>query len=147
MLTRKELAQKILKTKIARGLSWSDLAQKVGQSDVWVTAALLGQCQMTADEADAAAEMLGLDDDDKKLLMAPPYRGSEFTVPTDPFIYRFHEIMQVYGQAVREVAQEEFGDGIMSAIDFTLSVDRIPDPKGDRVRITMEGKFLPYRKW
>jgi cyanate lyase len=102
---------------------------------------------MAEKEAKAAAEKLGLDDDDVKMLMAPPYRGSPFQVPTDPFIYRFYEIMQVYGQATREVAQEEFGDGIMSAIDFTLNVDRVEDPKGDRVRITLEGKFLPYKKF
>ena len=148
MLTRPELAEKILLAKIDRGLKWTDLAEAIGSSKEWTTAALLGQCQMTPEEAAAAKEKLGLDDDDVKMLTAPPYRGSGvFTVPTDPFIYRFHEIMQVYGQALREVAQEEFGDGIMSAIDFSATVDRVPDPKGDRVKITLEGKFLPYKKW
>ena len=148
MLTREELTDKIYKAKLSKGLKWSEIADRIGSSKEWTTAALLGQCQMTEAEAAAAKDLFGLDDDDVKCLMAPPYRGSnKFVVPTDPFIYRLHEIMQVYGQALREVAQEEFGDGIMSAIDFTATVDRIPDPKGDRTRITLEGKFLPYKKW
>ena len=148
MLNREELTDKIYKAKLKKGLKWSQLAENIVCNPEWTTAALLGQCQMNQAEADAAAEALGLDDDDKLCLMAPPYRGSnKFTVPTDPFIYRLHEIMQVYGQALREVAQEEFGDGIMSAIDFSATVDRVADPKGDRTRIVLEGKFLPYRKW
>lgn len=147
MLTRPQLAEKVLLAKIDTGLTWSALAEKIGSSKEWCTAALLGQCQMTEAEASAAVAALGLGEDDKKVLMAPPYRGAAFTVPTDPFIYRFHEIMQVYGNALREVTQEEFGDGIMSAIDFSATVDRVADPKGDRVKITFEGKFLPYKKW
>ncbi len=147
MLNREELSDKIYKAKLSKGLKWAQLGEVIGASKEWTAAALMGQCLLTEAEAKAAAGALDLDDDDIKCLMAPPYRGSAFTVPTDPFIYRLHEIMQVYGQALREVAQEEFGDGIMSAIDFTATVDRVPDPKGDRAKITLEGKFLPYKKW
>lgn len=148
MLSREELTDKIYKAKIEKGLKWTQLAELIGSSPEWTTAALLGQCQMTEAEAKAAAEALDLDESDIKCLMAPPYRGSnKFVVPTDPFIYRIHEIMQVYGQSLREVTQEEFGDGIMSAIDFTAKVTRVAHEKGDRVNIELEGKFLPYKKW
>ncbi|HEY0870526.1 MAG TPA: cyanase, partial [Acidothermaceae bacterium] len=119
-----------------------------GRSEVWTTSALLGQQAMSASEAAAVAPLLDLGPDDVTLLQVPPSKGSlTATPPTDPLIYRFHEIVQVYGTTLKELIHENFGDGIMSAIDFEMFVDKLPDPKGDRVKVTMHGKFLPYRKW
>lgn len=146
--TLEEIVTKIESIKISKGLTWADLATKVGQSPVWVAAALTGQCSMSAEDCAAVADDLELSEIECKVLQGYPYRGCLSTsVPTDPFVYRFYEIMQVYGMAMKEVAQEEFGDGIMSAIDFSIDVDREPDPKGDRVKITFSGKFLPYKKF
>ncbi|TWU60637.1 Cyanate hydratase [Rubripirellula tenax] len=142
------IVTKIESIKIAKGLTWNDLAAKVGQNPVWVAAALTGQCSLSAEDCAAVSEVLELTEMECKVLQAYPYRGClEQTIPSDPFIYRFYEIMQVYGMAMKGVAQEEFGDGIMSAIDFSIDVDREPDPKGDRVKITFSGKFLPYKKF
>jgi cyanate lyase len=103
---------------------------------------------MLEPQAKAAAKVLGLDADETQTLMDIPYRGSLPTaVPTDPVIYRFYELIQVYGTTWKELIQEEFGDGIMSAIDFEMQMERLPDPKGDRVKITMSGKFLPYKRY
>jgi cyanate lyase len=113
-----------------------------------ITAALLGQMSLTADEAAKAANLLGLTDEERLLLMEVPYRGSlPAGPPTDPLVYRFYELVQVYGTTWKELIQEEFGDGIMSAIDFSMDMKRQPDPKGDRVAITMSGKFLPYKRF
>lgn len=143
-----EIVTKIESIKVAKGLSWNELASKIGQSPVWVAAALKGQCSMSAEDCAAVADVLELTDTECKVLQGYPYRGSLPTsIPSDPFVYRFYEIMQVYGIAMKQVAQEEFGDGIMSAIDFSIDVDREPDPKGDRVKITFSGKFLPYKKF
>jgi cyanate lyase len=115
---------------------------------VWTTAVLLGQGTMSGEEAAGATEALGLGPDVAAALQRPPMKGSLGTpVPTDPLIYRFHEITQVYGTTIKELIHEEFGDGIMSAIDFEMRIERRPDPKGDRVVITLDGKFLPYRVW
>lgn len=143
-----EVVTKIESVKVAKGLTWADLATKLGQNPVWVAAALTGQCSLSAEDCASVAEDLDLDEMECKVLQGYPYRGSlPTTIPTDPFVYRFYEIMQVYGIAMKEVAQEEFGDGIMSAIDFSIDVDREPDPKGDRVKIVFSGKFLPYKKF
>jgi cyanate lyase len=147
-MTRAQLTEKIVASKLKKGLAWVQLAKKVGQSEVWTTAALLGQMQMTEKEAKAAARALGLGAEEAKLLATCPYRGSlGQTVPTDALIYRFYEIVQVYGTTLKAVIEEKFGDGIMSAIDFSMDVERVRDPKGDRVKITMNGKFLPYRRY
>ncbi|MGY9005249.1 MAG: cyanase [Alphaproteobacteria bacterium] len=147
-MTRKELTEKIIEKKRETGVTWAALAEKIGQSPIWTTAALLGQMQMTETEAKTAADMLGLDDSDAALLATCPYRGSQDQgVPTDALVYRFHEIVQVYGTTLKAVIEEEFGDGIMSAIDFSMDMERVPDPKGDRVKITMNGKFLPYKRY
>jgi cyanate lyase len=115
---------------------------------VWTTSALLGQQAMSADEAGAAGRLLGLTDEEITLLTVSPAKGSlGATMPTDPLIYRFQEIVQVYGTTLKELIHEKMGDGIMSAIDFEMYVEKLPDPKGDRVKVTMHGKFLPYRKW
>ncbi len=148
-MTREELTAKIVSKKVSTGLTWKALAAAIGESsEIVYTAALLGQMTLTADEAAKAADLLGLTPDEAKLLTIPPYRGSLPQVPpTDPLIYRFYELVQVYGTTWKELIQEEFGDGIMSAIDFSMSIEREPDPKGDRVKIGMSGKFLPYKRF
>ncbi|TWT95727.1 cyanase [Neorhodopirellula pilleata] len=143
-----QIVTKIESIKIAKGLSWAELAGKIGQAPVWVAAALTGQCSMSAEDCAAIADDLELTEMECKVLQGYPYRGSlPQAIPSDPFVYRFYEIMQVYGIAMKQVTQEEFGDGIMSAIDFSIDVEREPDPKGDRVKITFSGKFLPYKKF
>lgn len=146
--TLEQVVAKIDSVKIAKGLTYAELAKLVDQSPVWVAAALTGQCSMSAEDCAAVADVLELTEADCKVLQNFPFRGSlAQTIPSDPFVYRFYEIMQVYGVAMKQVAQEEFGDGIMSAIDFSIDVDREPDPKGDRVKIVFSGKFLPYKKF
>ncbi len=131
-----------------KGLSWASLAQAIGQSPVWTCAACLGQMSMTQDAAEKIAALLGLSATEAALLQDIPYRGALPTeVPTDPLVYRFYELVSVYGTTWKELIQEEFGDGIMSAIDFNMSLEREPDPKGDRVKIVMSGKFLPYQRY
>lgn len=145
---RAELTEKIMMTKIHSGIKWTDIAEAVGQSKEWTTAALMGQVSMTSDEAKAAGQLLNLSEDDMILLQTVPYRGSVTEdVPKDPLIYRFYEVVHVYGSTIKALIEEEFGDGIMSAIDFTMDIDRKEDPKGDRVVVTLDGKFLPYKKY
>ena len=147
-LTRDDVTAKIIAAKTSKGLTWKELAEIIGQAKEWSTAALLGQACLTEEQAAAIAEKLDLSAEESKQLTLPAYRGSlTETVPTDPLIYRFHEIMQVYGMSMKELIHEEFGDGIMSAIDFSIDIDRVADPKGDRVKVTFEGKFLPYKVW
>jgi cyanate lyase len=147
-MTRIELTEKIVAIKQSTGLTWAQIAKEVGRSKVWTTAALLGQMPMSKEEAEKAGKILDLSDEEAKLLQVVPMRGSlSSTVPVDPTIYRFYELVQVYGTTIKELIHEEFGDGIMSAIDYEMSLERMPDPKGDRVRIVMHGKFLPYRKY
>ena len=143
-----QATEKILAAKKAKSLTFAAIAEAVGRHKVWVTAALMGQATMSADEANAAARVLGLEPEVAEALQEMPMKGSlESAVPVDPLIYRFHEITQVYGPAIKAVIHEKFGDGIMSAIDFEMDIERVPDPKGDRVKLTFNGKFLPYRKW
>ena len=147
-MTRAELVEKVVVAKLAKKLTWKALADACGRSEVWTTSALLGQQAMGAEEAAAVAQLLDLSTEDVALLQVPPSKGSlGATISTDPLIYRFHEIVQVYGTTLKELIHEKCGDGIMSAIDFEMHVERVPDPKGDRVKVTMHGKFLPYRKW
>ena len=142
------LGHKILAIKQQRKLSWTEIADRLGYSPTWTCAACLGQMSMPAETAAKAGALFGLDDDEVALLQAIPYRGSlPGAVPTDPLIYRFYELVMVYGTTWKELIQEEFGDGIMSAIDFDMSLERQPDQKGDRVKITMSGKFLPYKRY
>ena len=143
-----ELGQKILKLKQQKGLKWTDIAAHLGYSPVWTCAACLGQMSMLPETAAKAAALLGLSDHEADILASIPYRGSLPTaVPTDPLIYRFYELVAVYGTTWKEMIQEEFGDGIMSAIDFDMTLDRQPDQKGDRVKMTLSGKFLPYKRY
>jgi cyanate lyase len=148
MLSRKQATEKILAAKKGKKLTFEQIAAAVGRHHVWVTAALLGQATMSAAEAQAAVEILELGPDVSEALQEIPTKGSlENAVPVDPLIYRFHEITQVYGTTIKALIHEMFGDGIMSAIDFELDIRKVADPKGDRVVITYNGKFLPYRKW
>jgi cyanate lyase len=147
-MLRTELTEKIILAKAAKKLTWSALAQAAGRSEVWTTSALLGQQAMGAAEAAACGALLDLSAEEITLLTSSPSKGSlGGKIPTDPLIYRFHEIVEVYGTTLKELIHEKLGDGIMSAIDFEMYVDTLPDPKGDRVKVTMHGKFLPYRKW
>ena len=142
------LGQKILAIKAERKLTWTEIAARLGHAPVWTCAACLGQMSMTAETAAKAAAIFGLDEAETALLQAIPYRGSlPSQVPTDPLIYRFYELVMVYGTTWKELIQEEFGDGIMSAIDFDMTLERQPDQKGDRVKLAMSGKFLPYKRY
>jgi len=147
MMTKSDMTDAILAAKEAKSLTWSALASHLGMSDVWVASACLGQSSMPADLADRLCALLELPEPVARALTVCPMKGTDEVVPTDPLIYRFYEVMQVYGTSVKEVIHEKFGDGIMSAIDFTLDVDRQSDPKGDRVVVTLNGKFLPYKRW
>jgi cyanate lyase len=147
-MNRGECTEAIRAAKRAKGVSWQQVADAVGRHVVWTSAALLGQASMDEVEATKAAGFLGLGDEVVKALQECSVKGSlGSVVPTDPLVYRFYEIVQVYGTTLKELIHEQFGDGIMSAIDFTMDIERVPDTKGDRVRVTMEGKFLPYKKW
>ena len=142
------LGRRIIAAKRAKGWSWKDIAERLDHAPVWTCAACLGQMSMTAETAQRMGQLFALSDEDVALLEEIPYRGSLPTaVPTDPLIYRFHELLQVYGTTWKELIQEEFGDGIMSAIDFDMTLERQPDPKGDRVKLTLSGKFLPYKRY
>lgn len=147
-MSRLEVTEKIIAAKVAKGLKWSEVAARVGLSKEWTTAACLGQMALTAEQAQVLGELFDLTEDERKWLQVVPYKGSLPTaVPTDPLIYRFYELVSVYGTTFKELIHEEFGDGIMSAIDFEMDLAREPDPKGDRVRIVMSGKFLPYKTY
>jgi len=148
-MTREELTQRIIAAKRKKKIGWQEIAKKIGgASPVLITAALLGQMKLDPAQAAKAGKLLGLSADEAALLTEIPYRGSlPPGPPTDPLVYRFYELVQVYGTTWKELIQEEFGDGIMSAIDFDMVMERLPDPKGDRVKITMSGKFLPYKRY
>ena len=148
-MTRTDLTDKILGAKRRKGLSWKEIVAEIGGgSAVYLTAALMGQMKLRPEQAERAAALFDLGEDEKLLLQEVPYRGSlPTTLPTDPLIYRFYELVQVYGTTWKELIQEEFGDGIMSAIDFDMAIERQPDQKGDRVKITMSGKFLSYKEY
>ena len=148
-MKREELTAQIVDAKRKKGLSWKQIAQAIGPgSPILYTAALLGQMTLTKEETEKLAKLLDLDETEAIQLTEPPYRGSPLAVPpTDPLIYRFHELVQTYGTTWKALIEEEFGDGIMSAIDFDMEIEREANPKGDRVRITMSGKFLPYKRY
>ncbi|GAC1505268.1 MAG: cyanase [Ktedonobacteraceae bacterium] len=147
-MKREEATQKILEAKRERGLTFEAIAHEVGRHVIWTTAALHGQTSMSAAEAERVVTTLGLGPDVAQALQEYPLKGSlDGPVPVDPLIYRFHEINQVYGTTIKAIIHEKFGDGIMSAIDFEMNIEKIEDPKGDRVKVTYNGKFLPYRKW
>jgi len=147
-MEREEATQQILNAKRERGLTFEAIAREVGRHKEWTTAALHGQASMSAEEAERATTVLGLGPDVAQVLQEYPTKGSlPEAVPVDPLIYRFHEITQLYGTTIKALIHEMFGDCIMSAIDFEMYIEKVEDPKGDRVKITYNGKFLPYRKW
>lgn len=149
-MTRADVTELVLSQKRMKGLSWKEIHEKVSisTSPIVVTAALLGQMRLEPGEAEKAAGLLDLPEEAKILLTEIPYRGSLTEMPpTDPLIYRFYELVQVYGTTWKELIQEEFGDGIMSAIDFDMTMERQPDQKGDRVKLAMSGKFLSYKRY
>ena len=147
-MTRNDVTELVVANRIQKKLTWSEIAAAIGQSKEWTTAALLGQMKMTEEQATKAAEILDLPAEAIALLCVVPYRGSLPTaVPTDPTVYRFYELVSVYGTTFKELIHEEFGDGIMSAIDFKMDLTRVADPNGDRVQIVMSGKYLPYKMY
>ena len=147
-MTRDEVTQLILTSKRRKQLKWAQLAEAIGQSKEWTAAALMGQMTLSTEQADKVGAMLDLPGEAIEILQVVPYKGSLPTaVPTDPLIYRFYELVNVYGTTIKELIHEEFGDGIMSAIDFSMNISRESDPKGDRVHIVMSGKFLPYKMY
>ena len=142
-----EIRRTLLAAKKAKGLSFADLGKVAGRDEVWIAALLYRQASASPDEADKLAAALGLGAEVAEALTEIPTKGLGPSVPTDPLMYRFYEILQVYGMPLKAVIHEKFGDGIMSAVDFTMAVEKEEDPHGDRVRIVMSGKFLPYAKW
>lgn len=147
-MTIPEITQKLLAAKKAKGLTFADLETMIGRDEVWISAVFYRQASASEDEASKIISALGLEPDIADELTAFPVKGSlDPVIPTDPLIYRFYEIMQVYGMPMKAVIHEKFGDGIMSAIDFSLDIEKEEDPKGDRVKVIMSGKFLPYKKW
>jgi cyanate lyase len=144
-MKRADLTEKILDIKREKGWTWKYICDQIGgMSPVMIVGALIGQMKLVKQQAEKAADLFGLTAAEKRMLNEVPMRGSEMP-PTDPLIYRFYELVMINGPAWKELIQEEFGDGIMSAIDFDMEMERLPDPRGDRVKITMSGKFLPYK--
>ncbi len=147
-MSRLKVTKKIAAAKLRLGLKWSDVAARLQLSKEWVTAACMGQMTLSGEQADILAGLFGLTEHEKLWLTVTPYKGSLPTeVPADPLIYRFYEMVNVYGTTLKALVHEEFGDGIMSAIDFKMDLQREKDPNGDRVRIVMSGKFLPYKQY
>ena len=147
-MNRNDVTEKIISTKVARGITWASVAGRLGQSKEWTTALCLGQMTANEEQAQTIGEIFELTAEETKWLKVVPYKGSLPTaVPTDPLIYRFYELISVYGTTFKELIHEEFGDGIMSAIDFKMDLQREPNPAGDRVSIVMSGKFLPYKTY
>ena len=148
MMTKLEMTEAIMSAKAAKGMSWTAISEAVGLTDVFLASVALGQNSLVPEDAKKLADCLGLDEEVATCLSVCPMKAMDTDlVAKDPLIYRFYEIAYVYGGAIKEVIHEKFGDGIMSAIDFTCDVEKEEDPKGDRVVVTMNGKFLPYKKW
>lgn len=151
LMSKLEMTEIIMAAKFAKGASWADISEAAGMSEVFVVSACLGQNTLPAEAASKLTEYLDLGNRARDVAIAlqlPPKKAQEAeTVSKDPLIYRFHEITYVYGDTIKEIIHEKFGDGIMSAIDFDLTIDKMENPKGDRVKVTMTGKFLPYNQW
>ena len=146
-MNKEEMTDLIVSAKKAKGLTWEAIANKVGKGTTWVTSACFGMNSTTEEVAKNICEVLELNDDVCAALQEFPYKSWDKTIPTDPVVYRFYEILGVYGNTIKEIIGEKFGDGIMSAIDFSMDIDKEENPKGDRVVITMNGKFLKYTSW
>ncbi len=147
VLDKADMSEKILSAKVQQGLSWQQLAEQIGVNDVWLASACLGMNSMNAEQAEKLCRALALPDSVKTALMVCPAKNWSPAVPQDPLIYRLYEIVGVYGETLKEIIHEQFGDGIMSAIDFSMTVGKEENPVGDRVVITLNGKFLPYKSW
>jgi len=146
--SRNQVTDMIVAAKVRKGIKWADVAGKVGLSKEWTTAACLGQMTLNKQQAETIGELFELPDEAVAWLQIVPCKGSVPTaIPTDPLIYRWYEIVNVYGTTIKELVHEEFGDGIMSAIDFSMDITREADPKGDRVNVVLSGKFLPYKTY
>ncbi len=146
-MTKEEMTDLIIAAKKAKGLTWEGIAGKLDMGATWVTSACLGMNSTSEDVAKGLCEILELDDDVCVALQEYPHKSWDKTVLQDPVVYRLYEIVGVYGGTIKEIIAEKFGDGIMSAIDFSMDIDKQEDPKGDRVVITMNGKFLRYSSW
>jgi cyanate lyase len=147
-MTREDVTDLIYAAKVRKGVKWAHVASELKLSKEWTTAACLGQMTLTAEQAATVGRIFDLPEEALALLQVVPYKGSLPTaVPTDPLIYRWYELVNVYGLTIKELIHEEFGDGIMSAIDFSMDITREPDPKGDRVKVILSGKFLPYKTY
>ncbi|GGB01957.1 cyanase [Agarivorans gilvus] len=146
--SREQVTQQIVASKVKKGIKWSEVAKAIGLSKEWTTAACLGQMTFDKQQAEIIGDLFELSDEAVAWLQIAPYKGSLPTaVPSDPLIYRWYEVVSVYGSTIKELIHEEFGDGIMSAIDFSMNIQREADPKGDRVNIVLSGKFLPYKTY
>lgn len=146
-MNKSEMKAAILEAKAEKGLKWVDLAKVAGLSAEFTCAACLGMQHLESEQAEALVALLGLDPEVSEVLQTFPHKAWNQAIPTDPVIYRWYEIVGVYGETIKEIVHEKFGDGIMSAIDFTMHIDRQEDPNGDRVKVTLTGKFLPYKSW
>jgi len=146
-MKKSEMTEAIQAAKAAKGMGWEQIAEKTGLAPVFVTSACLGMNSMPKENADKLCAALGLPATVSAALQEFPHKSFDKLVPTDPVIYRLYEIVGVYGETIKQIIHEKFGDGIMSAIDFSMHIEKVPDPKGDRVKVTMNGKFLPYRTW
>ena len=142
-----EMTEEIISAKKQIGLSWEEIAEKVAMSPIFLTSAALGMNSLKKEDSEKLCEILGLSGEVVSALQEFPNKKWDQTVPTDPLIYRLYEVVGVYGETIKEIVHEKFGDGIMSAIDFSMDIDKEEDPKGDRVIIKMNGKFLPYKSW
>lgn len=145
---RDEVTQMIVSAKVSKGIKWVDVAKAIGLSKEWTTAACLGQMTLDKAQAETVGKLFGLSDEAVAWLQVVPYKGTlTSSIPTDPLLYRLYEVVSVYGSSIKELIHEEFGDGIMSAIDFSMDIQRQEDPKGDRVNMVLSGKFLPYKSY
>jgi cyanate lyase len=147
MMTKEDVTAMILTAKKQAGMTWEGIAEKIGMSPVWTHSAAMGMNAFPPDKAAAMVKVMGLPQEAESVLVEPPTKVWTQAVPTDPCIYRFYEIVGVYGPTLKDIIQEKFGDGIMSAIDFDMKITRVEHPKGDRVKVEMTGKFLGYNSW
>lgn len=147
LLTKEQMTDRIITAKVTKQLSWTVIAEQIGVNEVWLASACLGMNSMKPDLAEKLCGILELPEEVQTALAMFPYKQWSFAVPQDPLIYRLYEVVGVYGETLKEIIHEKFGDGIMSAIDYSMTVDKEENPNGDRVVITMNGKFLPYKSW
>jgi len=147
LLTKEQMTDRIITAKVKKQLTWTAMAEQIGVDEVWLASACLGMNSMKSDLAEKLCAILELPAEVQTALEMYPYKHWSFTIPQDPLVYRLYEIVGVYGETLKEIIHEKFGDGIMSAIDFSMTVGKVENPAGDRVVITMNGKFLPYKSW